>query len=290
MRLSQAVQAYLLARRSDWAPVTRRNLRRDLTRTANDIGPDILVRMVKRKHVEGWLSGLTSSPATIRVRLSTFRQFCRWCLLHGYMKNDPTLGIRGPRQPRPMPRELSHEEVEKLLCSLPDARAEVIVMLGLVQGLRRSSISAQLREDIDLTGRMMLVTWTKNNAQLWLPLLEDTAQAIEAYYRELPGNTGPLVRSQSHPERGIAPFTIGELIAGWMRDAGVKLHAGDGRSAHALRHTRAGTMLDDGADIREVQAALGHESLGSTYIYLRRRHADSALRDAMGRRRYRDAS
>src|SRR6185312_1982328 len=236
MRLSQAVQAYLAARRSELAPITRKNLRRDLTRTANTIGPDMLVRMVKRKHVEKWLAEMTSSPATIRVRLSIFRQFCRWCLLHGYMKTDPTLGLRGPRQPRPMPRELSNVEVEKLLCSLPDARAEVIVMLGLVQGLRRSSIAAQLREDIDLTGRMMLVTWTKGNSQLWLPLLEDTATAIETYYREVPGNTGPLIRSELHPVRGIAPFTIGELISRWMRDAGVKLHAGDGRSAHALRH------------------------------------------------------
>ncbi len=49
-------------------------------------------------------------------------------------------------------------------------------------------------------------------------------------------------------------------------------------------------MLDDGADIREVQAALGHKSLSATYIYLRRRQADGALREAMGRRRYREAS
>lgn len=290
MRLCVSASKYLLARRNDLAPATRRQYRHVLMTIVDALGPDMLVRAVKRKHVERWISELDCSPATIRSRLSVLRNFCEWCLVHGYMKADPTLGIHGPRQPDAMPRELVDDEITRLLKVLPDARAEVIVMLGLVQGLRCSSMTAQLRQDIDLTGRMMLVSYAKGNKQQWLPLLEDTYGAVVAYYRESPGLTGPLLRSETHPGRGLTAGHIGKMQATWMYEAGVKLYPRDGKSGHALRHTRAGTMLDDGADIREVQAALGHASLSSTFIYTRRRQADGKLRDAMGRRRYREAS
>lgn len=290
MSLATAVQIYLRARRIEFSETTRRQQRHILTEAARIIGPRILIKNVKRKHVEAWLASLEVSAGTIRTRLSAFRVFARWCIISGHLRQDPTLGIRGPRQPDAMPRELTGDEIAQLLAVLPDARAEVVTMLGLVQGMRAGSIAAQLREDLDLTGAMMLVTRTKGNKQLWLPLLPDTQEAIGAYLRESPGTTGPLVRSTRHPGRGIGAHHVSRLMSTWMSEAGVKHSPRDGKSAHALRHTRAGTMLDDGADIREVQAALGHASLSSTYIYLRRRQADSALREAMGRRRYREAS
>lgn len=288
--LATAIHLYLRARRAEFAPNSRRHIRHTLGEIVRIIGPDMLVRNLRRRHVESWLADLEVAPATIRNRLSALRVFCRWCIISGHLKQDPTLGLRGPRQPDAMPRELTDDDIVSLFSVLPDERAEVMAMLGLVQGLRVGSMAAQLREDIDLTGRMMLVTRTKGNRQLWLPLLPDTYEAIVNYYRKVPGTTGPLLRSLRYPSRGVTSGHLSILMSHWMSDAGIKLTARDGKSSHALRHTRAGTMLDDGADIRAVQAALGHASLSSTYIYLRRRQADSALRDAMGRRRYRDAS
>ena len=290
MSLERAVQLYLRARRAEFAPQSRRHIRHTLNEIARAIGPTMLVRNLRRRHVEGWLSTLEVSPATVRNRLSALRVFCRWCIISGHLKQDPTLGLHGPKQPAAMPRELTDDEIVRLLSVLPDERADVIAILGLVQGLRVGSMAMQLREDIDLDGRMMLVTRTKGNQQLWLPLLPDTHEAILAYYRTVPGSTGPLLRNLRFPNRGVTSGHLSILMSQWMAEAGIKVTPRDGKSSHALRHTRAGTMLDDGADIREVQAALGHASLSSTYIYLRRRQADSALREAMGRRRYREAS
>lgn len=69
-----------------------------------------------------------------------------------------------------------------------------------------------------------------------------------------------------------------------MLEAGVKQGPRDGVSAHALRHTMAEDLLVRGADIREVQHALGHQSMQSTQVYLRAR--PEGLRDVMSGRRY----
>jgi site-specific recombinase XerD len=75
------------------------------------------------------------------------------------------------------------------------------------------------------------------------------------------------------------------MVGGWIGDAGLKRRAGDGISAHALRHRAATDMLRAGAHLRDVQAALGHVSIATTQPYLPTVVGD--LRTAMGGRRYR---
>ncbi len=162
---------------------------------------------------------------------------------------------------------------------------ELIVLLGVVQGMRRAEIAGQLRENIDLSGRVMLVHG-KGNVERWLPVADQTHEVMSHYLAIIPGAVGPLIRSERHPSRGITADHLGRLVVQWMKDGGIKQHPFDGKSSHALRHTMAGATLDQGADIRDVQAALGHRSLQSTYVYLKRRQATSRLRDVMGQQRY----
>ncbi len=65
-----------------------------------------------------------------------------------------------------------------------------------------------------------------------------------------------------------------------MGDAGIKAGAFDGRNCHALRHTIASELVESGADLRVVQDFLGHVSLTSTQVYLRRATV-GRVRDAM---------
>lgn len=83
----------------------------------------------------------------------------------------------------------------------------------------------------------------------------------------------------------VTNYTKGRrLVTAAMVDAGVKSCAGDGVSPHSLRHTFAQDLLDGGADVRLVQTGLGHRSLRSTELYLRRE--PPGLREAMEQRRY----
>ena len=68
-------------------------------------------------------------------------------------------------------------------------------------------------------------------------------------------------------------------------EAGLKKANYDGRSAHALRHTAASDVLDRCKNVRTVQAMLGHASIATTQIYLRRANLDQ-LREAMSGRDY----
>lgn len=286
LRLRAAGQMYLAARRHELAPASRRHIGSDLGLAVRYIGPDVLVRSLRRRHVESWLSSMEVSPATLRGRLSVLRNFCRWCVGRGFLKADPTLGVKGPRQPVAMPRELDAGAVVKAFLSAPDPRAELVLSLGVQEGLRVGEIARLRREDVDVDGLVLLVNG-KGSKQRWLPLSAYSLELLLEYCRQVPGRTGPVIRSSVHPARGLSGNYLSKLVVGWMYDAGVKSHAYDGVSAHALRHTMAGVMLDEGADIREVQAALGHSSLGPTYVYTRRRHGASQLRSVMGRRDYR---
>lgn len=91
------------------------------------------------------------------------------------------------------------------------------------------------------------------------------------------------------PPAGFAPTPVSrghlsKIVQRLVCSAGLKQFPYDGVGAHALRHTCAQGMLDLGADIRQVQAALGHRHQSTTEIYLRRE--PPGLREAMEGRRY----
>lgn len=285
VKLDAAVRMYLHARHNELALASRIQIAAILYAIVREIGPDLLVKNFQRRHVETWLSSLTVSPATIRSRLSALRTFSKWCLAHGYMKKDPTFGVNGPRIGISQPRELSQLEVAKVLANAPDLRAEVIILFAVSAGLRVSEIAGARREDLDLDGRTLTVVGKgRKERTVWLG--DELLEAVSSYIGRNPGRSGPLVRSETNPTRGLTAGHIGKIASGWMREAGVKAHAYDGRSAHAFRHTAAGQMLDDGADLRQVQVALGHDRLSTTAIYTRRRYAADQLAGVMGIRRY----
>lgn len=284
--LAGAVMLYRRARRNELAASTRGHYAYVLHGLLRVLNPDMRVRHLRRKHIEAWMAAQTSSSSTIRANYSVIRGFTAWCVHSRYVAHDPCAGLRGPRQPRGVPRELTVESVGKILIACPDRRAELLVLLAVEEGLRVSEIARLERTDIDHVAQLMLVHG-KGSKERWLPICDETAQAIRAYCAERPGSSGPLIRSETHPNRGIGSKQVARLIIQVMRDAGIKVGAFDGVSGHALRHTFAGHMLDNGGDIRDVQAALGHANLGATYIYLRRRQADTRLRESMGRQSYR---
>jgi site-specific recombinase XerD len=288
MRVQEASRRYQVARRAEWAQGTRTNSRDVLSIFVRSVGPERSTMGLRRSHVEQWMAGQQTSAATIRNRLSTIRTFTRWLVESDLARKDPCAGIKGPRQPIGMPRELGRDAVSDVLRAVPDPRGQLIVLLAVQEGLRRAEIATLEREHVELDVGLMLVHG-KGNKERWLPISAETLIVMREYIGQNPGQLGPVIRSETHPNRGITPSTVGKLVSTWMADAGVKQGPRDGRSTHALRHTFAGAMLDEGADLRDVQAALGHSNLATIHIYLRRRTATTRLREVMGQRSYLNA-
>lgn len=253
------------------------SIRRTLLRFAAHA--DVTADGLRTEHVERFLAEHPAAPATMRQRFSTIRVFCRWLVKHGHLTADPTDGIDAPRQPRPVPRAYSPAVVAQLLEVCPDARARLICLLEVQEGLRACEVARLEVGDIDFAERLVLVRG-KGGRERILPLSDETSEALDAYLAGHPATAGPLVRSYNDPAAGICAAHIVHMMGHWLRDAGVTRGGG-----HGLRHTMATQLLRSGADVRDVQTALGHATLTSTQIYLPFSDA-RRLRKVMGGRRY----
>lgn len=230
-------------------------------------------------HVEAFMRARPLARSTARQQFSRVRQFCRWLVRHGYLDQDPTAELRAPKQPRSVPRGYTAEQVRSLLGVCPDWRARLICLLEVQEGLRAVEVSRLELGDISFGYREARVVG-KGGHERVLPLSDETWEALHGYLSHHPTGPGPLIRSYTDPRAGLSAEYVAHLVAGWLRLAGVPRGGG-----HGLRHTMATELLRGGADVRDIQSALGHAMLASTAIYLPFSDA-KRLRAIMGGRRY----
>lgn len=270
-------------RRGIYRPATARGARYILTSLADAV-PDIQDLTAER--IEAWLDAMPGvTDATKANRLSKARAFCRWLYDNSHLDRDPSRQVPRPRIPDAVPRALDRDAVASLLAVCPDTRARVIVLLETQEMLRRAEVATLQVADVDLRGGAVFVREGKGGRQRMVPLSGETASAVRAYLSQHPAVAGPLIRSYQYPRRPLTPDHVGRLVASWMVDAGLKRAPWDGVSGHALRHTGASDVLEESNDLRGLQQLLGHRSLTSTEVYLRRT-APGRLRTVAGGRRY----
>lgn len=240
--------------------------------------------------VAGWINHAALRASTRKSRLTKLRPFVRWLIRHGHLGVDPTDGFTRIVVPAGKPRDLTEAEVGQLLRACPDDRAVLIVLLMVHIGLRCGDVARIRIEDIDTRRRLLHVRAKGGRGEPthWDPIPDQAWDALVDWIRGQRLRGGHLVRSYQQPEAGLQPATVSKMVGEWIRAAGLKDFAYDGRSAHALRHTCAQHMLDGGAELREVQFALGHRSIRSTELYTLRE--PPGLRVAMEGRSYRPAA
>lgn len=279
------IPAYLRERAmtGDYGHETTRCARSTLYKFSDFVGQRRLGN-IGENQVKKWLMSMEHlAPATRRQRLSTVRTLFHWAVRRGYCKRNPVTFVRGPKQPRTIPRALPREHIGQLLEACPDTRARLIIVLMAQQGLRCVEVSRLTLGDVDFNANTMRVLG-KGGHERVLPIMSETADALRDYLAEWPSSAGALIRSYQFCQRALTAATISNLVARWMRDAGIKHKARDGVSAHANRHSCATHMLLEGAHLRDVQQALGHAHLTTTERYLP--YVVKGLGEAMGGRRY----
>ena len=222
-------------------------------------------------------SGL--ARATIARKLSSLRAFFAFLLARRLREDDPTVGLRAPKQQARLPHYLEEDEMGALL-NAPDAdtplgqRDRAILETLYASGMRVSElVSLHLAdlEQADPTGGMATVRITgKRQKERLVVLGEEALQALRRYVEA--GRPVLCARSDA-PDAGALFLNRfgGQLTA---RSVARMLHkyimatcARHGISPHALRHTFATHLLNHGADLRTVQQLLGHVSLATTEIY-----------------------
>lgn len=252
-------------------------------RTLNRSFGDRPMSQYSPKAIDRWLESIgTFAPATRREYLSRVRGFSRWLIAEGVIATDPTAHVPAIRQPRTVPVTLSESQVAALLAVCPDRRARAIVWLLVGVGCRCIEVERMRVEDYD-PGRRVVLLRGKGDNEREVPVPSEVCRAIDDHL----DRSGRRAGSMFVGERGgLKSATIGTYVRRWMRDAGIKTTAWDGRSAHGLRRTAGSDVMERCGDVRVVQAMLGHARVETTARHYLRPVPLDSLRDAMEGRKY----
>lgn len=284
--VGELAQRYVAGRvaRKEVSLATGRSFRQTLWLFARHVGPRRDAASIGRRQVESWMEAQDVSPATLRLRLSTLRGFFAWAVVEGHCPRDPTLGVKRPRRPRRVPRQIAAADATRLLRGAKDARERLILALELYEGLRACEVAWLELADVDLHDKLLTVLG-KGKSQRVLPIVGETQVALTAYLAERGRHAGKLIQAVGcwgrQADGGIAPKRVQVIVAEAMRREGIR------ESGHACRHAFSHRMVDAGADVWTIRDALGHVSIATTEIY-GPRMAVSRLREAMERVHYDD--
>jgi integrase/recombinase XerD len=208
-------------------------------------------------------------------RLLALKSFFRWCVRRELVNKDPTVELELPRREQPLPQAvLTAEEVERVL-AVPDLatacgiRDRAILETFYSTGIRRTELVRLKTTDLDGDQRLLWIRLGKGGRDRVVPIGSRALRWIERYARD--------VRPEwvSESDDGVLFLTtrgnplhlarVSERVAQYVDQANV----GKRGSCHLFRHTMATLMLEGGADIRWIQAMLGHAQLSTTALYTR---------------------
>jgi integrase/recombinase XerD len=223
--------------------------------------------------------------ATSRARrLSAIRQLFKFLVGEGLVAEDPTLGISGPKQGRPLPKTLSVAEVDRLIAAAwrraqtthGRDRVRALRLCALLEtlyatGLRVTELITLPRSVLADDGRILTVKG-KGGRERIVPLTPSARAALDSYLNVVrqggADDMGKIARKwlfASHGAQGhLTRQRLAQELKGLALDAGIEPER---VSPHVLRHAFASHLLDRGADLRSVQQLLGHADISTTQIY-----------------------
>jgi integrase/recombinase XerD len=218
-------------------------------------------------------NGEPLSFATQQQRLIPLRAFFKWLARENHILSNPASELELPRVHRKLPTHiLSAEDVEAVMAQTQvhgemGVRDRAILETLYSTGIRRSELINLKLYDIDIKNGSLLVRQGKGQKDRYVPLGSRAIQWLKLYLEDL----RPSIVIE--PDEGHVflhefgePFSknrLSDMIKKHLRAAGVDMPG----AAHLFRHAMATHMLTNGADIRFIQAILGHAQLTTTEIY-----------------------
>lgn len=210
-------------------------------------------------------------PRSVARHLSAVRGLYRFLVREGRLGRDPTEHLEAPRPPRRLPRTLSPKEAAALVESpaVDDRvglRDRALLELLYATGMRASECLALRIEDLNLAAGYV-IPMGKGDRQRLVPVGAQALHWVRAYLKtarpSLVKRADPGTLFVSHAGRRLSRQGLWGVIKKAARRAGVRTAV----SPHTLRHSFASHLLERGADLRSIQAMLGHADISTTQIY-----------------------
>lgn len=215
------------------------------------------------------------APSTVARKASALRQFYGFLVDEALREDDPSPALPRPATRRPLPRILSHGDVEALFAraelEAEGDRPHAVRLLALIEllygsGLRASELVALPLSAVPRDAPFLTVTG-KGSQQRMVPVSKRARQALSRWLAARPEGSRHLFPSRGKHLTRIRLFQLLKELAARAGLDPTKV------SPHVLRHAFATHLLEGGADLRVLQTLLGHADIATTQIYT---HVDAA--------------
>ena len=224
-----------------------------------------------------WLDRAREKRSSIARKLSTLRSWYRFLVREGRSARNPAATVRTPKQPKPLPRVLTKDDADALMefpqGERPDAKRDRAILEVLYStGARVSELVGLNLNDVDQAEGLVRLRG-KGRKERLVPIGAVALEALREYRASVsslaprPVPRAPRLLPSSpvflnHRGGRLTARSVARLVARYS----AQLVSGR-ISPHALRHSFATHLLDEGADLRAIQELLGHASLGTTQKY-----------------------
>ena len=214
--------------------------------------------------------------ATVARKAAALRRFYAFLADEGHRTDDPGAALPRPGARRPLPKVLSHHDIDRLFAAIAERQARVppdpndlrlaaLIELLYGSGLRATELVSLPRNAIH-PDRPYIILKGKGGRERLAPISDRARAAVAAWRAHVASDRLWLFPSgKGHLSR----IRLYQLIKALAADAGIPP---DRISPHVLRHAFATHLLEGGADLRALQAMLGHADIATTEIYT---HVDS---------------
>lgn len=278
---------YITAERR-YSPLTVRNYMHDIevfTSWGASTSEEFRLDKVEGRDLREWLMALSDaktergtrqfSAASINRAMSSIRSLYKYMRREGIVESDVFATVKSLRTQKRIPKFITQQDmvsvVERVLAQLHsvdwvERRDALLVLMLYTCGLRLAEIRAIDHDHFDDNYNTLRVLG-KGDKERMIPILKRVSAEIGDYItKNLAEN---ICTSQEKAlflsKRGerISRSDVQRSVARLLRECGVQGKC----SPHVLRHTFATHLLNDGADLREIQELMGHSSLRATQVY-----------------------
>jgi integrase/recombinase XerD len=218
-------------------------------------------------------SGKPLSIASQRCKLTPLRGFFRWLTRVGEIPANPAADLELPKKIRRLPRVvLTAAEVERVMAAVDTTtpiglRDRAMLEVLYATGMRRMELARLELGDVDGERCVVLIREGKGGKDRLIPLGERALHWLRQYQEQareiLAWNSNDKTLFLSNEGKPLSPLWLSTVIAKRVDAAELGKRGGP----HLFRHTMATLMLEGGADIRFIQAMLGHAEISTTQIY-----------------------
>jgi len=225
------------------------------------------IEQIKRKDFSSFTKHLYKkdlNSSTIVRKIASIKGFFKFLCFKRNIQSNPAISINSPKVPKRLPKDLTINEIEKILKNDLNSLEYAIVELLYSSGVRVSELSELKYNNVDIKNRLIKV-FGKGSKERIIPINKKCSEILKNYLkkREI------ISLKYNNPEN----FFLKDDGKKITRQFVYKIIKKQGEvlnkqiSPHTIRHSFATHLLEGGADLRVVQELLGHSSIVTTQLY-----------------------